>query len=197
MSVVCVIPSKPYDEAKTRLAPILTPDQRVELSRLLLLRTVRLAHSLLDEVVVVSRDRDLLEDVRIEGALPLPERGRGLNAALTQAAGALPAARAGGVLVLPADLALVTARDILEILHQAVAPRSVVLAPCQREVGTNALLVQPPLLIPYAFGVNSFARHTAAARAAGVQPVVIRSPTLAFDLDTPADWQVVRHEFEL
>jgi 2-phospho-L-lactate guanylyltransferase (CobY/MobA/RfbA family) len=45
--------------------------------------------------------------------------------------------------------------------------------------------------------VNSFARHSAAARAAGVQPVVVRSPTLEFDLDTPDDWEVVRHQFDL
>jgi 2-phospho-L-lactate guanylyltransferase len=52
------------------------------------------------------------------------------------------------------------------------------------------LLVRPPGLIPFAFGPDSFAAHCAAARAAGVQPVVHRSPTIALDLDTPEDWEI-------
>jgi len=52
------------------------------------------------------------------------------------------------------------------------------------------LLLRPPDLIPFAFGPDSFAAHCAAARAAGVQPVVYRSPTIALDLDTPEDWEI-------
>ena len=198
MSVTCVIPCKPYDQAKTRLAPCLTPRQRAELSRLLLLRTVRLVCTLLDRVLVISRDRGLLEEVRAIGALPLAEERTGLNPALRQAARLVSAAGAGGILVLPADLPLVTAQDILDILRYASTSPCVVIAPCRHETGTNALLVQPPLLVPFAFGAGSFARHTAAARAAGVEPIVAKgSPTLAFDLDTPTDWRIVRAQFDL
>jgi 2-phospho-L-lactate guanylyltransferase len=63
----------------------------------------------------------------------------------------------------------------------------VVVAPCRHGTGTNALLIQPPGLIPFAFGPGSFAAHCAAARAAGVEPVIYRSATIALDLDTPED----------
>ncbi len=64
---------------------------------------------------------------------------------------------------------------------------TVVVAPCHHGTGTNALLVCPPGLIPFAFGPDSFAAHVAAARAAGVEPVIYRSATVALDLDTPED----------
>jgi 2-phospho-L-lactate guanylyltransferase (CobY/MobA/RfbA family) len=50
--------------------------------------------------------------------------------------------------------------------------------------------MRPPGLIPFAFGPDSFAAHCAAARAAGVEPAVYRADTLAFDLDTPEDWEL-------
>jgi 2-phospho-L-lactate guanylyltransferase len=65
-----------------------------------------------------------------------------------------------------------------------------VIAPCRHRTGTNALLLRPPGLIPFAFGPDSFAAHCAAARAAGVEPVVHRANSLAFDLDTPEDWEL-------
>ncbi len=45
-----------------------------------------------------------------------------------------------------------------------------------------------PSNLPFCFGVNSFDCHMEAARAAGLTPSVYTSPTLQFDLDTPADW---------
>jgi 2-phospho-L-lactate guanylyltransferase (CobY/MobA/RfbA family) len=39
----------------------------------------------------------------------------------------------------------------------------------------------------FRFGSGSFVAHQGAARAAGIEPVVVDRPGLAFDLDTPAD----------
>ncbi len=65
--------------------------------------------------------------------------------------------------------------------------RAVVIAPDAGETGTNALLLRPPFLLPFSFGPVSFARHCALARAAGVEPLVYRSPSLAHDIDLPDD----------
>jgi 2-phospho-L-lactate guanylyltransferase len=65
----------------------------------------------------------------------------------------------------------------------------VVIAPCHHSTGTNALFLRPADLIPFAFGPDSFAAHCASARAIGVEPTVYRTQSLAFDLDTPADWR--------
>jgi 2-phospho-L-lactate/phosphoenolpyruvate guanylyltransferase len=193
--IIGIIPSKPYTESKTRLAACLSPAQRMAISRTLLLRTLRLARPILDQVVAISRDRELLREAELEGAHALDEVGNDLNSALTQAARFALAAGALGIVALPADLPLLTAEDIQAIVGHAGHSPAVVIAPCQRGTGTNALLMRPPLLIAFSFGTASFMRHCAAAAEAGVQPTIYHSPTVAFDLDTPDDWQAVAGQF--
>jgi 2-phospho-L-lactate guanylyltransferase len=188
--IYCLIPAKPYAESKTRLAPLLSPEQRMTLSRWLLRRTLRLARAVVGRVVVVSRDRALLMHAKAAGAWGLLEASPGLNPALTQAARFAQARGASGVLILPTDLPRLKAQDLEDILALGTASPAAVIAPCRRETGTNALLLRPPNLIEFAFGTNSFAAHCAAARAVGVEPVIYRAASVAFDLDTPEDWRV-------
>ena len=62
----------------------------------------------------------------------------------------------------------------------------VALVPDRHGGGTNALLVSPPGIIPFAFGHGSRARHEAAARAAGAAYVELDGE-LGLDVDTPED----------
>ena len=63
-----------------------------------------------------------------------------------------------------------------------------VIVPCHRRDGTNALFLQPPNLLPFSFGPASCAQHQHLARAVDVQPIIYESPTLALDLDLPDDF---------
>jgi 2-phospho-L-lactate guanylyltransferase len=65
--------------------------------------------------------------------------------------------------------------------------RGVVIVPDRHGTGTNALVLSPPDAIEPAFGPGSFARHVAAAEAAGVPHRVEEVPGLALDVDTPDD----------
>lgn len=188
--IFCLIPAKPYAESKSRLAVVLSPAERETLSRWLLAHTLRLALRIVGQVVVVSRDRSLLADARAQGAWGLLEGTPGLNPALTQAARFAQAHSADGLLVLPTDLPRLATRDLEALLALGQDSPAVVAAPCRHGTGTNALLVRPPGLIPFAFGPDSYAAHCQAARAAGVEPVIYRAESIAFDLDTPADWQL-------
>lgn len=209
--IICLIPAKPYAESKSRLAPVLSPQQRARLSRWLLERTLRLARAAVGPVLVVSRDPALLAQARAGGAWGLLERRPGLNPALTQAARLAAARGADAILVLPTDLPGLAREDLEEVLtlggvemdrqpgaDTRPAPTGVmVIAPCRHGTGTNALLLRPPGLIPFAFGPDSFAAHCTAARAAGVEPRICRTPGLAFDLDTPEDWGWERGDWKL
>jgi 2-phospho-L-lactate guanylyltransferase len=218
--IYCLIPAKPYTEAKSRLAPVLSREQRMTLSRWLLEHSLRLALAAVGHVVVVSRDPALLAQARALGACGLREVQPGLNPALSQAAHFAQVCGADGILVVPADLPRLTRQDLDALLALGgvgasvtpaptadspapgspgkSAPTSVlVIAPCRRGTGTNALLLRPPGLIPFAFGADSFAAHCAAARAAGVEPVVHRAESLAFDLDTPEDWELEMGDWRL
>jgi 2-phospho-L-lactate guanylyltransferase len=191
-AIACIIPCKPYHQAKTRLADCLSIEERIQLSRWLLRRTLRLVRRHLPCIVVVSRDPQVLKDARQYGALPIEEEGDELNAALIQATQLVLTRGIAGTLILPTDLPFLNDEDMRALLHTTMDAPVVVIAPCQHSTGTNALLMRPPLLIPFQFGVASFARHVASAQAMGIQPVIVRTPGLVFDLDTPEDWVAFR-----
>lgn len=191
-TIACIIPCKPYHQAKTRLADCLSPEQRIRLSRWLLHRTLRLVGRHLPRVVVVSRDPQVLKDAKRYGCSPLEEEGDELNAALVQASRFVLTLSVSGILILPTDLPFLNDEDVCALLRAAEGTPAVVIAPCQRDTGTNALLMRPPLFIPFRFGAASFAEHVICTQAMGIQPAIIRTPTLAFDLDTPEDWDVFR-----
>jgi 2-phospho-L-lactate guanylyltransferase len=195
--IYCLIPVKPYAESKSRLAPLLSKSQRATLTRWLLRRTVRLARAAAPQVVVISRDRTLLAHARAEGARGLLEASTGLNLALAQGARFAQACQASSLLILPADLPRLSERDLKAILAFSSHSPAFVIAPCRHGTGTNALLMRPTDLIPFAFGPNSFAAHCAAAHAVGVEPAVYHADGFAFDLDTPRDWNLQPPEWRL
>jgi 2-phospho-L-lactate/phosphoenolpyruvate guanylyltransferase len=106
------------------------------------------------------------------------DRGRGLNEELAVARSAL---RAVPLLVLPADLPLLCARDIAVLL--AAASSRPALAPDRHGRGTNAVALPPGYPFRLRFGPDSFRRH----RAQMAEARIVRRPGLALDLDTAAD----------
>jgi 2-phospho-L-lactate guanylyltransferase len=190
MSIWAVIPAKRAEEGKSRLADVLTPQQRMNLNHYLFRNTLGLVCSVFPpgRVIVVSRDFALLGIAAAAGAQALTERGDDLNQALHQAAD-FPYLT-GGLLAISADLPNLTADDLHAIL---AATGPVTIAPDRAGQGTNALLTSPAACIPYCFGENSFARHSAEAARLGITPGTISRPGLAFDLDTPEDLSLCSH----
>lgn len=187
-SVMAVVPMKPLGEAKARLALALEASARAQLSRDLLVRTLIVLGQAdgISRTAVISRDMQVLKIARQNGAWAMYETGRGLNAALEQATRVAEANGVKSLLIVPADLPNLTEGDVEAMIGLAIKPPCVVIAPDRREQGTNALLVSPPGLIPYAFGENSCAEHQRLARAAG-RLELYRSNGTAFDLDVPED----------
>lgn len=188
--VFIIIPAKPLDQSKTRLAGVLTLNERISLTRHLLLRTLHLARQA-GEVVVVSRGAAVRRLAKQAGAWALVEAGFELNAALRQASAWVAAQGGKAILVVPGDLPRLELSDLQEIIRLGESSPKVVIAPCHRRDGTNALLLRPPGLIEFAFGPGSFARHQQAARGVGVEPVIYHSPAVAFDLDVPGDLETL------
>ena len=91
-------------------------------------------------------------------------------------------------LVIPADIPLIQAWELEEILQHAPAEGSV-LVPAADGRGTNAAFRRPANLFPLRFGNDSFKPHHAAAQATGKPCVVLNLPGIAVDVDSPADLQ--------
>jgi 2-phospho-L-lactate guanylyltransferase len=195
MTLWAIVPVKPLRRGKSRLAGTLTEDERTELNRALLHHTLETLSGLkeVDKVLVVSRDPNALTIAREHGARTVQEDGQPhLNTALQRATVVAQVYATRGVLILPADLPLVSREDIQTLLDHAVKPPVVVIAPDRHRRGTNALLISPAGLIEYDFGENSFQRHCDRAKHAGARLEVVELPSLGLDLDVPEDFEIVK-----
>jgi 2-phospho-L-lactate guanylyltransferase len=195
MSLWAIVPVKPLKRGKSRLAGMLTEEERTQLNQNLLEKTLKTLSQLkeLDQVLVVSRDPHALTIARNYGAKTVQEDGQPhLNTALARATVVAQVHSTQGVLILPADLPLLTPEDVLALIDRAVKPPVVVIAPDRHNKGTNALLMFPAGLIEYDFGEGSFQRHCERARQAGAKLEIVELPSLALDLDLPEDLEMVR-----
>lgn len=195
MTLWAIVPVKPLRRGKSRLAGTLSPDERAQLNEMLLEHTLQTLKDLpeVEQVLVVSRDPRALAIARDHGARTVREDGAPqLNTALKRATIVAQVYATRGVLVLPADLPLLSRQDVLALLEKAVDPPVVVIAPDRHMKGTNALLISPAGLIEYDFGDDSFARHCERVRRRGVRLEVVDLPSLGLDLDLPEDLEMVR-----
>ena len=195
MTLWAIVPVKPLQRSKSRLGKVLSREQRVALSQSMLIHTLEtLAQTPgIDRVLVVSRDSRALALARQHGARTVMEQeSPTLNRALSRATILARGYNVSSVLILPADLPLLTAQDISALLEAGRTPPVVVISPDRRGGGTNALLCTPPGIIDYAFGPHSFARHIEQAREAEARVELCSLPSLAFDLDVPEDLEFLR-----
>ncbi len=174
-----LLPVKSFDEAKRRLAPALTPSERARLARAMATSVVASAAPL--PTAVVCDDADVAAWARDLGALVVWEPERGLNRAVEAGVERLAAAGARRVIVAHADLPL--ARDLVWVGRFA----GVTLVPDRSGGGTNAICVPTGAGFTFSYGPGSFARHGAEAHRLGLALRVVREPSLAADVDVPAD----------
>lgn len=195
MTLWAIVPVKPLRRGKSRLAGALSEDERTELNRTLLQHTLHTLSDIkeLEEVLVISRDPEALTLARNLGARTVREDGQPeLNMALKRATVVAQVYATRGVLVLPADLPLISREDVNTLIERASEPPVVVIAPDRHGKGTNALLISPSGLIEYDFGEDSFQRHCQRVKEAGARLEVVNLPSLGLDLDVPEDLELIR-----
>jgi 2-phospho-L-lactate guanylyltransferase len=178
--VLAIVPVKGLGEAKSRLAPVLTPDERAGLVREMLERVLAACEgsSAITRTLLVTPE----PEIAVNGVEVLVDAGTG-HADAVRAALADPRARAGALVVM-ADCARLTAAALDRL---AAAAQPLALAP-SNDGGVNALAVREALRFEPAFGVPDAAAVTIErARAVGVEPAVVVDPALALDVDRPED----------
>jgi len=195
-----IVPVKALDESKSRLKGVLTPNQRSELSREMLLHTLRVLAEVseVERTMVVSADPKVLALAEGHGAAALEESGSpALNKALNQATVVARDSGVEAVLILPADLPLIRATDVNALIDHAQDPPVIVISPDRRRSGTNALLVGPPDTIEYAFGPRSYDRHVRQAESVGARIEILDLPELGLDVDVPEDLEIYQDRVAL
>ena len=186
-----LIPVKNLSQAKQRLAGVLDQRSRTELAQAMLhdvaaaiaTWTHRPACALVtsDEFAVeIARNYDF--EIIADPANP------GETGAIEMATRTCIERGIDFTLVIPADIPLIQASELEQIMAQAPAEGSL-LVPAADARGTNGAYRRPTDLFPLRFGNDSFKPHFAAAQAAGKLCVVLQLPGIGLDVDNPADLQ--------
>jgi 2-phospho-L-lactate/phosphoenolpyruvate guanylyltransferase len=196
MSVWVIVPVKPLNRAKSRLAQVLSPQQRQQLAEAMFRHVLQVVARVPQVVgtLVISRDGRALAIAREHGARTVQESGAPeLNAALMRATQVVARWRSSGILILPADLPLISEDDVVNMIGMSKNDPSVVIATDDEEDGTNAMFIRPPGLFEYTYGTGSYRRHVDLARNAGAEVKIYQSERLALDIDLPADLEAYQH----
>lgn len=197
MTLWAIVPVKPLRRGKSRLAGVLSPEARTALNHFLLSNTLEILASIPEIAcsLVVSRDPEALTIARDFGARTVQEQGAPqLNVALTRATMVASSHSVQAVMVVPADLPLLTRDDIQEVVKRSNHPPVVVITPDRHNQGTNALLVSPLGLIQYQYGPGSFQKHCEQAKKAGARLEVCECRSVALDIDYPEDLELAGYE---
>lgn len=186
-----VVPVKEMRQAKQRLAPEMSADERIRLVEAMLSDVLEGLSRVdgLEGVLVVTRDPEAAVAAREQGAAVLEESGdSGLNGALEQAAAHLAHQGVEGLLIVPGDVPALCAEEIATVVavHKDSSP-AVSIVSDRHGRGTNCLACSPPGLVPFRFGIDSFTAHQEEARSAGVEPRLPELPSLCLDVDTSED----------
>jgi len=184
-----LIPVKDLANAKSRLTPPFSEDERATLALAMLRHVVAAAQASGEfaRITVVSPDTAVLDVAEALGVSALRQRTTGLNPALDEARADARIHGAEAVFVLHADLPRLNAADLTAMVGLLPLSPAAVIAPDYTGSGTNALLVAPPDALSFHFGAGSFRRHIAAAEQRGLPYRIAHAPGIAGDVDTPDD----------
>ena len=176
-----LVPIKQGGNGKSRLAAVLSPEQRDALA-------LRMARHVLAELEKCSSVGEIaiLSERSPEwwGGVWIEDRGQGLNAELAdwrRSVGEVP------VLIVHADLPLLRADELDELLAVA-ATQGIALATDRAGQGSNALAIADGRAFDFRFGPGS--RNLHAEQAPGLEVLDLHG--LSADIDTPADLAFAR-----
>jgi 2-phospho-L-lactate guanylyltransferase len=205
LKATVVLPVKRFAQAKTRLlGGAIGPQERAALLRGMLadvLASIGRSEAV-DRVVVVTGEGraerialDAARRIRTPIEVLQDPHDRGHSEAATLGIVRAKALGAECVALLPGDCPLLDPAELDHALAR-MRPGHVAVLPDHHGTGTNGLLMAPPDAIGPAFGPGSCERHLDRATRAGWNAAREEIPSLALDLDTPDDLELLRERLE-
>ena len=195
MSLWAIVPVKPIRRGKSRLAGVLSEEERTELNTFLFENTMHALVNVnrIDQILVISRDPSVLSIARQYKTRTLQEdSSSNLNLALKLATRMAQIYETRELLILPADLPLITSDEINQMLDLSGNPPEMIIAPDRHSSGTNALYINPIGDIKYHYGPDSYQLHIMDAEEHGFLVKKQITACLGFDLDLPEDLEIFR-----
>jgi 2-phospho-L-lactate/phosphoenolpyruvate guanylyltransferase len=188
--VWAVVPVKEFAGAKQRLSSRLSSQERRALA-MTMLEDVLEAVSAVRElagVLIVTVDPVATSLASRYGARIVTDGARdGHTGAVTAAARLLVSEGGAGMMTMPGDIPRLSSEEIAATLAAHRAAPAFTIVPAHDDLGSNTIVCSPPNAVPLRFGEDSFFPHLDAARAQGIEPLVVRHPGIGMDIDNPID----------
>ncbi len=185
-----IVPVKEFEGAKQRLSPALSAEERRVLAATMLEDVLDALSAVreLARLLVVTIDPAATSLATRYGARVVADGARdGHTGAVTAAARLLGREGQGAMMTMPGDIPRATSAEIAATVAAHRASPAFTIVPAHDDLGSNTIVMSPPDAVPLRFGEDSFYPHLDAARARGIDPLVVRHPGIGMDIDNPVD----------
>lgn len=190
-TVAVVIPVKAFHQAKERLSDLLTPAERIVLTKYCADRVINAASNF--DVFVVCDDPDVAQWARDHKATIIWQPEVGLNPAVREGVKFAATQNKQLAIVAHSDLPLATEFDhLLSDQSPETLLSSITLVPDRHQDGTNVMVLPTNFDFEFCYGKNSFTAHQKMAKIYGLSVRVFHDSSLAVDIDTADDLAVAR-----
>jgi 2-phospho-L-lactate guanylyltransferase len=190
-----LVPIKQLSLSKQRLNNSLG-DDRQKLTEAMLndVLSALAASQEIDQIAVVTSDPMLAAQIQQRGHLVIQENEpHGLNSAIKTGVEAIRKRGAKTVVVLPADVPLITAEEVDRLVSsyeqqsQADSGMVVGILPSGDRKGTNCLILDAEQAFTFRYGVDSFELHCRSVKSHNGKVISLDSSTVSLDIDEPED----------
>jgi 2-phospho-L-lactate/phosphoenolpyruvate guanylyltransferase len=185
-----IVPVKEFEGAKQRLSSALSSEERRVLATTMLEDVLDAVSAVreLSGVLVVTLDPAATSLASRYGARVVTEGARdGHTGAVTAAARLLVREGQAGMMTMPGDIPRLSSEEVAATLAAHRAAPAFTIVPAHDDLGSNTIVCSPPDAVPLRFGEDSFFPHLDAARAQGIEPLIVRHPGIGMDIDNPVD----------
>ena len=182
--IYAIIPVSKFKNAKTRLSPFLSEEEREKLLKVMLHDVTDTLKKYVDKIFIISRDEDVLsyaESLNLETILE--NENSNLNKALTQAMKYCKG-KARKVIIVPSDVPLIGKTNV-QMLIDASKSLDFIIVP-SKGGGTN-MIIMKPMAIHTKYEGFSYKEHLKAAERKKLNPQVHDSFFMALDVNTAED----------
>ena len=182
--IYAIIPVSKFKNAKTRLSPFLSEEERENLLKAMLHDVTDTLKKHVDKIFIISRDEDVLSYAeKLNLGTIMEDENSNLNKALKQAMKYCKG-KAKKVIIVPSDVPLIGKTNV-QMLIDASKSLDFIIVP-SKGGGTN-MIIMKPMAIHTRFEGFSYKEHVQAAERKKLNPQVHDSFFMALDVNTAED----------
>ena len=183
-NIYAIIPVSKFKNAKTRLSPFLSEEERENLLKAMLHDVTDTLKKYVDKIYIISRDEEVLNYAeKLNLGTILEDENSNLNKALKQAMKYCKG-KARKVIIVPSDVPLIGKTNV-QMLIDASKSLDFIIVP-SKGGGTN-MIIMKPMAIHTRYEGFSYKEHVQAAERKKLNPQVHDSFFMALDVNTAQD----------